>query len=84
MTQEHLGDLELEVRDSLELSEPPKYKVLLFNDDYTPMEFVVDILQRFFGMHHEAAVQVMLAVHQRSWRRLTRRIRPQLRSRRLM
>ena len=42
---------------------PPLYKVLLLNDDYTPMEFVVQVLQKFFGMDHERAVQVMLKVH---------------------
>ena len=40
------------------------YKVLLLNDDYTPMEFVVDVLERFFNMNGQAATQVMLHVHQ--------------------
>jgi len=44
---------------------PSMYKVLLLNDDYTPMEFVVHILQRFFKMAMEEATDVMLAVHQR-------------------
>ena len=44
---------------------PPLYKVLLLNDDYTPMEFVVLVLQRFFGHNHETAQQIMLHVHQR-------------------
>jgi ATP-dependent Clp protease adaptor protein ClpS len=42
---------------------PPMYKVLLLNDDYTPMEFVVLVLQKFFGMNRERATQVMLKVH---------------------
>ena len=42
---------------------PPLYKVLLLNDDYTPMEFVVLVLQKFFGMARERATQVMLKVH---------------------
>ena len=42
---------------------PPMYKVLLPNDDYTPMEFVVLVLQKFFGMTRERATQVMLKVH---------------------
>ena len=42
---------------------PPLYKVLLLNDDYTPMEFVVVVLQRFFGMDRERATQTMLKVH---------------------
>lgn len=46
-----------------ELKEPPMYKVVLLNDDYTPMEFVVEVLQMFFGMDREKATQVMLAVH---------------------
>lgn len=44
---------------------PSLYKVLLLNDDYTPMEFVVYVLQRFFGKDHEAATQIMLHVHQK-------------------
>ena len=44
-------------------SQPPLYKVLLLNDDYTPMEFVVHVLQRFFGMDRERATVVMLKVH---------------------
>jgi ATP-dependent Clp protease adaptor protein ClpS len=44
---------------------PPMYKVLMLNDDYTPMEFVVHVLERFFGMGHEAATRVMLHVHQK-------------------
>lgn len=42
---------------------PPMYKVLLLNDDYTPMEFVVLVLQKFFSMSREKATQVMLKVH---------------------
>lgn len=44
---------------------PSMYKVLLLNDDYTPMEFVVHILQRFFRMSVEQATNVMLHVHQK-------------------
>ena len=42
---------------------PSLYKVLLLNDDYTPMEFVVLVLQKFFAMSRERATQVMLKVH---------------------
>ncbi len=42
---------------------PPLFKVLLLNDDYTPMEFVVLVLQRFFGIEQERATQIMLKVH---------------------
>ncbi len=45
------------------LKPPKKYKVVLLNDDYTPMEFVVQILAQFFGMNQEQATQVMLLVH---------------------
>ncbi len=45
------------------LQRPPLYKVVLLNDDYTPMDFVVHILQKFFRLQHEEAVRVMLEVH---------------------
>ena len=45
------------------LKRPPLYRVILLNDDYTPMEFVVLVLEQFFGMNREKATQVMLAVH---------------------
>lgn len=44
---------------------PSPYKVLMLNDDFTPMEFVVLVLQRFFGMNMDDATRVMLHVHQR-------------------
>ena len=47
------------------LKKPPMYKVLLLNDDYTPMEFVVQVLERFFRMDRVHATQVMLHVHTR-------------------
>ncbi len=42
---------------------PSMYSVLLFNDDYTPMEFVVEVLERFFNKNREQATQIMLQVH---------------------
>ena len=42
---------------------PPMWQVVLLNDDYTPMDFVIDVLQQFFGMPSEKANQVMLKVH---------------------
>ncbi len=45
------------------LAQPPLYKVVLFNDDYTPMDFVVDVLCSFFAMNVEKATQIMLKVH---------------------
>jgi ATP-dependent Clp protease adaptor protein ClpS len=44
---------------------PPLYKVLLLNDDYTPMEFVVHVLERFFGLSHAQAFELMLTVHKK-------------------
>jgi len=45
------------------LKRPPLYRVILVNDDYTPMEFVVDVLQSIFGMERTLATRVMLEVH---------------------
>ena len=42
---------------------PPLYRVVMFNDDYTPMEFVVHVLMEFFGMDHDKAERVMLTIH---------------------
>jgi ATP-dependent Clp protease adaptor protein ClpS len=56
------GDLAVEEKKS-NLKRPPLYKVLLLNDDFTPMDFVVDILTQFFHMNYEKAVSVMLEVH---------------------
>ncbi|MEK9649857.1 MAG: ATP-dependent Clp protease adapter ClpS [Gammaproteobacteria bacterium] len=49
--------------DEPELKEPPLYQVILLNDDYTPMDFVVFALQKVFGMNYERATEIMLAVH---------------------
>ena len=46
-----------------ELKKPRQYKVVILNDDYTPMDFVVDVLCRFFGKDQEQAVRIMLQVH---------------------
>jgi ATP-dependent Clp protease adaptor protein ClpS len=56
---EHLKEQEGNTR----LKPPPLFKVLLLNDDYTPMEFVVSVLQRFFSKSREQALQIMLQVH---------------------
>lgn len=47
------------------LHKPPLFKVILLNDDFTPMEFVVEVLKTFFAMNEELATQVMLHVHTR-------------------
>jgi ATP-dependent Clp protease adaptor protein ClpS len=44
---------------------PPMYKVMLLNDDFTPMEFVVLVLERFFGLNHAQAFEIMLTVHKK-------------------
>ena len=49
--------------ENTRLKPPPMYKVLLLNDDYTPMDFVVTVLQTVFAMSREKATQVMLQVH---------------------
>ena len=59
--QEHHGAV-LEA-EKTRLKPPPLYKVLLMNDDYTPMDFVVVVLQTVFAMSREKATQVMLQVH---------------------
>jgi ATP-dependent Clp protease adaptor protein ClpS len=46
-----------------QLKKPPLYKVIIINDDYTPMEFVVEVLEIFFNMGREKATHIMLAVH---------------------
>ena len=56
------GDSLLEVEKS-KVKPPSLYKVLLLNDDYTPMDFVVSILQKYFSMSREQASQIMLKVH---------------------
>ena len=55
----------LAVKSRPKTKKPSMYKVLMLNDDYTPMEFVVHVLERFFGKSHEDATQIMLQVHQR-------------------
>ncbi len=57
--------LGIATRTRTRAKKPTPYKVLMLNDDYTPMEFVVHVLQRFFRMDMEQATRVMLHVHQR-------------------
>ena len=61
--EEDVSDNVIELPAKPKLKKPSMYKVLLLNDDYTPMEFVVHILENFFLMTREKATQVMLAVH---------------------
>ena len=60
---ETIGDAD--VRTDRDLKEPPMYKVLLHNDDYTTMEFVVQVLMQVFHKSVEQATQIMLNVHKR-------------------
>ncbi|MGB1110267.1 MAG: ATP-dependent Clp protease adapter ClpS [Gammaproteobacteria bacterium] len=62
--EQHNGDDGLAVQEAKpKVKQPPLYQVVLLNDDYTPMEFVVEILERFFRMDRSKATQVMLHVH---------------------
>ncbi len=65
----HLGDSDGQAgaatKTRSRTKKPKQYKVLMLNDDYTPMEFVVMVLKRFFRMDLEQATRVMLHVHQR-------------------
>ncbi|MDD5036486.1 MAG: ATP-dependent Clp protease adapter ClpS [Methylococcaceae bacterium] len=63
---DHKLDDELAVQEARpQLKRPPMFKVLLLNDDFTPMEFVVIVLKNFFSMSEEKATQIMLHVHTR-------------------
>ena len=53
----------LKPKTQTKTEKPPLYKILLLNVDYTPMEFVVYVLERFFGMNNSKAGEIMLAVH---------------------
>ena len=61
---EGTGSYDLAVEEARpKVKQPPLYRVILVNDDYTPMEFVVDILETVFSMERTRATQVMLEVH---------------------
>ena len=62
MATRHQGDGLLEAQRT-RAKLPPLYKVLLLNDDFTPMDFVITVLQKFFGMDREQATRIMLKVH---------------------
>lgn len=53
------------VAEKAKVKKPPLYAVLLMNDDYTPMEFVVEVIQKFFAKTEEEATQIMLQVHEK-------------------
>ena len=61
---EQEGDTDVALAPAKARVKPPaKYQVLLLNDDFTPMDFVVEVLEKFFSMGSEQATQVMLMVH---------------------
>ena len=64
MPTERQSDHEIAVQTGKpETAPPPRFAVLMMNDDFTPMDFVIDVLMRFFNMNIELATQVMLRVH---------------------
>ena len=63
LTQQNDGLVVQETRP--QIKKPPLYKVILLNDDYTPMEFVVRVLERYFHKSREEATRIMLQVHQK-------------------
>jgi ATP-dependent Clp protease adaptor protein ClpS len=66
MNDEDGGDQSgIVVKSRPKTKKPSMYKVLMLNDDYTPMEFVVQVLETFFGKSREEATRIMLHVHQR-------------------
>lgn len=60
-----IGESDLAVKPRSKSKRPPLYKVMILNDDYTPMEFVVHVLERFFGMSSSQAFEIMLTVHKK-------------------
>ena len=64
-----IGESDLAVKPRSKSKRPPLYKVMILNDDYTPMEFVVHVLERFFGMSSAQAFEIMLArCTKKGWR----------------
>ena len=65
MSSKKAADFLEPVKERETLKPPRKYNVILNNDDYTPMEFVVHVLERFFGLNHAQSVEIMLTVHKK-------------------
>jgi len=55
----------VKTKETTKLEEPKRYKVFLLNDDYTTMDFVIDVLQEVFHKSYEEAVEIMLTVHKK-------------------
>lgn len=54
-----------DIQTTTKLTEPSEYKVILVNDDFTPMDFVVDLLEHIYHKNHNEATQIMFEVHER-------------------
>ena len=68
LEHDHGGDGELVLeREKLAVKPPPMYRVVMLDDDFTPMDFVVDALQQFFGFSREKATETMLKVHNQGY-----------------
>ncbi len=63
MEEKHSGSTAIITQERTKVQRPPLYKVLLLNDDYTPMEFVVMVLEKYFNKSHGEATELMLEVH---------------------
>lgn len=59
------GDVGVVLETKPKTKRPPMYKILILNDDFTPMEFVVHVLERFFGLTHAQSFELMLTVHKK-------------------
>lgn len=59
------GDSSVATKTRSKTQKPPMYKVMLLNDDYTPMEFVTHVLERYFGISHQSAQEIMMTVHRK-------------------
>ncbi len=59
------SDTSILTKTAPKTARPPLYKVMLLNDDFTPMEFVVHVLERFFGLNHAQSFDIMLTVHKK-------------------
>jgi ATP-dependent Clp protease adaptor protein ClpS len=59
------GETGVVTKTKTKTAKPPLYKVLLLNDDYTPMEFVVHVLERYFAIDHQTSIEIMMTVHKK-------------------
>ena len=59
------GETGVATKKQTKTAKQPLYKVLLLNDDYTPMEFVVHVLERYFAINHQTSIEIMMTVHKK-------------------